>query len=43
MNVLNLQQILGHASLTMISQVYVHLTDDDAYDAAMEVLLGDER
>jgi len=43
MNVLNLQQILGHASLTMISQVYAHLSDDDTYEAALKVLLPEER
>ena len=43
MSVLNLQQILGHASLTMISQVYAHLSDDDTYEAAMKVLLPEER
>ncbi len=35
MSTIQLQQILGHSSLTMIAQVYSHLTTDDAYDAAM--------
>jgi hypothetical protein len=40
MNVLLLQEILGHSSLTMIQTVYSHLDTDDAYKAAMKVLLG---
>jgi integrase/recombinase XerD len=43
MSTVQLMNILGHSSLTMISQVYSHLTTDDAYDAAMKVLLGEER
>ena len=42
MNVLLLQEILGHSSLTMIQTVYSHLDTDDAYKAAMKVLLGEE-
>ncbi|MEO8744862.1 MAG: tyrosine-type recombinase/integrase [Candidatus Dormiibacterota bacterium] len=41
MNVVQLQNILGHADLTMISTVYGHLSDTDSY-AAMLTLLRDE-
>ena len=42
-NPLLLQQILGHTSLTMITQTYQHLTFGDAHDELMRVLLGDAR
>jgi integrase/recombinase XerD len=42
MNVLNLQRILGHSSLTMIQAVYAHLDSSDDYAAAMAVLMGDQ-
>ena len=38
MSTIQLQAILGHSSLTMIAQVYSHLTVDDAYDAMMALL-----
>jgi len=41
MSTIQLQTILGHSSLTMISQVYSHLTTDDAYDAMMALLRED--
>ncbi len=42
-NPILLQQILGHTSLTMITQTYQHLTFGDAHDELMRVLLGDAR
>ncbi|MGC2295295.1 MAG: tyrosine-type recombinase/integrase [Candidatus Dormiibacterota bacterium] len=39
-NVISLQRILGHADLSMITSVYVHLDTSDDYQAAMTVLLG---
>jgi integrase len=41
MNPLQLQRILGHADLSMISGVYSHLTPSDSY-AAMIALLRTE-
>jgi len=38
MNPLQLQRILGHADLTMISGVYSHLTPSDSYTALMDLL-----
>lgn len=38
MNPMQLQDILGHADLTMISQVYKHLDQSDAHTAMMAVL-----
>jgi integrase len=31
-------KIAGHSSLRMIERVYSHLTNDDAYDAMMDML-----
>lgn len=41
MNPLQLQHILGHSSLEMISRVYAHLTPQDSYDAMLKVLVAD--
>jgi integrase/recombinase XerD len=41
MNPLILQQILGHASLDMITNVYSHLNPTDAYEAQLRALLED--
>jgi integrase/recombinase XerD len=41
MNPLILQQILGQASLDMITNVYSHLNPTDAYDAQLRALLKD--
>jgi integrase/recombinase XerD len=41
MNPLVLQQILGHADLTMITKTYSHLDQDSAYEATLKVLLED--
>jgi integrase len=41
MNPIQLQNILGHASLTMISTVYAHLSPGDAYDALLKTLTDD--
>ena len=41
MNPIQLAQIVGHSSLTMIQQVYSHLTAGDAYDAMIRVLRTD--
>ena len=41
MNPLQLQDILGHADLTMISTVYAHLDRSDAHSALMAVLRAD--
>lgn len=38
MNPLQLQRILGHADLTMISQTYSHLTASDSYQAMIDLL-----
>lgn len=38
MNSLQLQRILGHADLTMISTVYSHLNASDSYEAMLELL-----
>ncbi len=38
MNPMQLQDVLGHADLTMISQVYKHLDQSDAHTAMMAVL-----
>ena len=42
-NIISLQRVLGHADLTMIQGVYAHLDTSDDYQAAMRVLMGDER
>jgi len=42
MNPLQLQRILGHADLSMISSVYSHLTPGDAFDALMSVLRAED-
>jgi integrase/recombinase XerD len=42
MNPLQLQRILGHADLTMISGVYSHLTPSDSYAALMDLLRADD-
>jgi integrase/recombinase XerD len=42
MNPLQLQRILGHADLAMISGVYSHLTPTDSYEAMMALLRADE-
>lgn len=39
MNPIQLAEILGHTSLTMIQQVYSHLSPTDAYDAMAAMLL----
>ena len=41
-NPILLSRIVGHESLTMINQVYAHVTMDTAYDALMRSLLGSE-
>ncbi len=41
MNPLQLQRILGHTDLTMISTVYSHLNAADSYEAMLEVLRAD--
>jgi integrase len=38
MNPIMLAYILGHTSLTMIQNVYGHLTPRDAYQAMLQVL-----
>jgi len=38
MNPLQLQRILGHADLTMISTVYSHLNASDSYTAMLDLL-----
>ncbi len=38
MNAVQLADILGHASMTMIKDVYSHLAPHDAYDAQMKIL-----
>ncbi len=42
MNPIQLQRILGHSDLTMISNVYGHLAPTDAAAALMAVLRGDD-
>jgi integrase/recombinase XerC len=42
MNPLQLQRILGHADLTMISGVYSHLNESDAYTAMMELMRAED-
>lgn len=42
MNPLQLQRILGHANLAMISGTYSHLTASDSYDAMLALLKADE-
>jgi len=42
MNPIQLQNILGHASLTMISTVYAHLSPGDAYAALLQTLTDEE-
>jgi integrase/recombinase XerD len=41
-NPILLQQILGHSSLTMITQTYQHLTVADAHDELMRLLAADQ-
>jgi integrase len=38
MNPVQLMRIMGHSSLTMITNVYAHLSPSDAYDALLRVL-----
>lgn len=40
MNLVQLQVVVGHSSLQMLSQVYNHLASDDVYDAQMAGLRG---
>jgi site-specific recombinase XerD len=42
MNPLQLQRILGHADLSMISTVYSHLTASDAYTAMMALMRAED-
>jgi integrase/recombinase XerD len=42
LNPILLSRIVGHESLTMINQVYAHVTMDTAYDALMRSLLADQ-
>jgi site-specific recombinase XerD len=42
MNPMQLQDILGHSDLTMISQVYKHLNQSDAHSAMMAVLRAED-
>jgi integrase/recombinase XerD len=42
MNPLQLQRILGHRDLAMISGVYSHLTPSDSYTALMDLLRAEE-
>lgn len=42
MNPLLVAKILGHESLAMIARTYSHLTVDDAHEALMAALRGDE-
>jgi len=42
MNPLQLQRILGHADLSMISGVYSHLTATDAYSAMLELMRAED-
>jgi site-specific recombinase XerD len=42
MNPLQLQRILGHADLSMISGVYSHLTPTDAYSAMLELTRAED-
>jgi hypothetical protein len=41
LNPILLSRIVGHESLTMINQVYAHVTMDTAYDALMRSLLAE--
>jgi integrase/recombinase XerD len=41
LNPIVLSRIVGHESLTMINQVYAHVTMDSAYDALMKALLAE--
>jgi integrase/recombinase XerD len=41
MNPLQLQEILGHTTLEMISRVYSHLTPSDAHEAQLRFLRGE--
>jgi len=38
MNPIALAHIMGHSSLTMIQNVYAHLTPTDSYDALIRIL-----
>jgi len=42
MNPLTLAQILGHSSLEMIQNVYLHLTPADSYGAILKVLADEQ-
>lgn len=42
MNPIQLAQIMGHSSLTMIQEVYSHLSPNDAYNALVKVLQQEE-
>lgn len=42
MNPLQLQRILGHSDLTMISTTYSHLTPADSYQAMIDLLRAEE-
>jgi integrase len=42
MNPIQLAQILGHSSLTMIQAVYSHLSPGDAYEAMLRTLREEE-
>ena len=42
MNPLQLQRILGHSDLTMISSTYAHLTASDSYQAMIDLLRTEE-
>jgi hypothetical protein len=41
LNPILVSRIVGHESLTMINQVYAHVTMDSAYDALMKALLAE--
>lgn len=40
MNMVILARLMGHSSLTMINNVYAHLTPSDSYDAMARLLAG---
>jgi integrase/recombinase XerD len=42
MNPIQLAQIMGHSSLSMIQAVYSHLSPTDAYEAMLRTLREDE-
>ncbi len=43
MNPIQLAEIVGHSSTTMIQQVYAHLSPSDAYEALAAALLGKDQ